>query len=206
MSSEQRWEHWPTQRIRVPVVSIRRRDNESDSLAPLRVELVGIEKLLSEKLAQEPSLVHKLSPSQFEEFICEQLFCMGFEPRRTGHVNKKDGGIDIVFWPRLSSMFPFLGAAQVKHHQDPMRSQGSLAIRELAGVIAHHPFNVGLFVTNTSFSPDAKWFAREHGKLLRLRDFNDIRRWLMRNFSDDAEWREIPSSIEICPGVVVRIR
>lgn len=190
----------------MPVLSIPHRAEESGLVAPFRVELVGIGKALSEKLAVDPTLVHKLSPAEFEEFICDRLFSMGFEPRRTGHVNRKDGGIDIIFWPRLSGMFPFLGAAQVKHHRDPVHSQGSAAIRELAGVIAHHPFNVGLFVTNTSFSPDARWFVRDHAKLLRLRGFEDIRRWLVGNFSDEAEWREIPNSIEICEGIVVRIR
>jgi hypothetical protein len=72
--------------------------------------------------------------------------------------------------------------------------------------VAGHSLAAGLLVTNTSFSPDAEWYAREHAKLIRLRDFNDIKRWLFNNFTDDAEWREIPSSIEVCPGVIVWIR
>jgi hypothetical protein len=69
-----------------------------------------------------------------------------------------------------------------------------------------HGFNAGLLVTNTAFTPDAEWFAREHARLLRLRGFSDIGRWLELDFSDDAEWREIPREIEVCPGVVIPIR
>jgi hypothetical protein len=175
-------------------------------LEPLRVELVGIGRLLSDRLAIDPALVHSLTPGQFEELICDRLSAMGFEPRRIGETNRKDGGIDVVFWPRLSTAFPFLGAAQIKHHRNPQRNEGPSTVREFSGAIADHPFNAGLLVTNTAFSPDAEWYAREHARLIRLRGFVDIRRWVLGNFSDDAEWREIPSSIELCPGVVVKIR
>jgi hypothetical protein len=131
---------------------------------------------------------------------------MGFEPKRVGPLTRKDGGVDILFWPKAKGAFPFLGAAQVKHHRNSVTSEGVRTVRDFAGVMAGHPFAAGLIVTNTSFSPDAEWFAREHARLVRLRDFVDIRRWLLGNFSDEAEWREIPRSLELCPGVVVKIR
>jgi len=200
-----------TGRIRVPAVRIMERASQAREiqlplLAPLQVQLIGIGSILSEYLAKKPSLIHSITPSEFEEFICDRLFAMGFEPRRVGETNRKDGGIDIVFWPRQFGAFPLLGAAQVKHHRDPLKKEGPTTVREFAGTIAGHGFNAGLLITNTSFSPDAEWFAREHAKLLRLRGFSDIRRWLFNNFGDEAEWREIPKSIEVCPGVVIRIR
>ena len=200
-----------TQRIRVPAVHVMNRisprvDTQLSFLSPLQVELVGIGPVLSEQLAKEPTLLHRISPEEFEEFICDRLFAMGFEPRRIGATNRKDGGVDVLFWPRLRGAFPFLGAAQIKHHRDPRTKEGPATVREFAGTLAEFPFNAGLLVTNTSFSPDAEWFAHKHAKLLRLRDFNDIRRWLFNNFDDDAEWREIPASIELCPGIIIRIR
>jgi hypothetical protein len=150
--------------------------------------------------------MHRLTPSQFEELICDRLDAMGFEPKLVGGTYRKDGGVDIVFWPRSRSSFPILGAAQVKHHRQGSSREGVGSVRDLAGTIAAHPFNVGFLVTNTSFTPDAEWFAREKAKLLRLRGFTDIRRWLSGNFSDCEEWRELPESIEVCPGVVVPIR
>ncbi len=79
-------------------------------------------------------------------------------------------------------------------------------MRDFAGAIAGQPFTAGIFVTNTSFTPDARWFAGRQEGLVRLRGFADIRRWMLDDFDDDAEWRELPSSITLCPGVVVRIR
>ncbi len=117
-----------------------------------------------------------------------------------------EGGIDVLFWPRQKGAFPFLGAAQIKHHRNPKRKEGSSTIRDFYGAISAHPINAGLIVTNTTFSPDAEWFTREHAKLVRLRDFSDIRRWILNNFVDEAEWRELPRSIELCPGVIVNIR
>jgi restriction endonuclease Mrr len=151
-------------------------------------------------------LIHRITPEQFEEFICDRLSAMGLEPKRVGHTNRKDGGVDIVFWPRSSSAFPFLGAAQVKHHRDPSAKEGPPNVRDFAGVLAGHVFNAGILVTNTSFSADAQWFAREHARLLRLREFKDIRRWMFDIFDDDAEWREIPKSIELCPGLVIDLK
>lgn len=202
-----------TGRIRMPIVNVQPsqlpRDSQQDDLPlfrPLRVEFIEVGNLLLPKLCDDPALIYQLTPDQFEEFICERLFVMGLEPQRTGNVNARDGGIDIVFWPRQRAAFPFLGAAQVKHHKRPSIRESASTVRDFSGAIAAHPFNAGLLVTNSSFSPDAEWFAREHAKLLRLRDFSDIQRWLFDNFSAEAEWREIPRSIELCPGTVVTLR
>lgn len=193
-----------TRRIRVPALRVLE-VSASRSLQPLRVELIGVGRLLSERMVIDPTQLHSLTPEQFEDLICERLFAMGLEPQRMGKTNRKDGGIDLLFWPREKSSFPFLGAAQIKHHRNVKRTEGPSTVREFQGVIGSHPINAGLIVTNTSFTSDAKWFAREHAKLIRLRDFVDIRRWLFDEFGDE-EWRELPNSIELCPGVVVKIR
>jgi hypothetical protein len=172
----------------------------------LHVELVGIGRRLSEQLAAKPDLMQHLRPGEFEEFVCDRLVSLGLEPQRVGSVNHKDGGIDIIFWPRSPTSFPFLGAAQVKHHRDPDARVGSSSVRDFAGAIAGHPFSSGLLVTNTGFTPDAEWFAREKARLVRLRGFNDIIRWLRNDISSEEEWREIPEEIELCPGVVIKIR
>ena len=89
----------------------------------------------------------------------------------------------------------------MKHHASAKKLEQPKSVREFAAVVAGHPLSVGLLVTGTGFTPDAHWFAREKAQLLRLRGFEDIRRWLANNFSDHEEWREIPRTIELCPGV-----
>jgi hypothetical protein len=172
----------------------------------LRIELVRVDAVLVQQLELNPERLYDLTPEQFEHLICDRLYAMGFEPKRTGLTNRKDGGIDILFWSRQPTAFPFLGAAQVKHHKSIDYIEGPSTIRDFAGATASIPVNTALLVTNTTFSPDARWFAREKAKLLRLREFEDMRRWLAGNFADDAEWREIPQSLELCPGVVIKIR
>jgi hypothetical protein len=195
-----------TRRLRVPAVAVVAHPDADSELEPLRVELVGVGRILSEQIAKDIHLVHSLTPDQFEALICDRIFAMGFEPKRTGPINRKDGGIDLLFWPREKVPIPFLAAAQLKHHRNPEQSEGVSTVRDFSGAILGRPFSAGLLVTNTTFTPDAEWFAREHAKLVRLRGFDDIRRWIFGRFTDEAEWREIPSSIELCPGVVIRIR
>jgi hypothetical protein len=172
----------------------------------VRIECIGIGYSLSQRISEDPTVIHALSPQEFEEFICERLYAMGLEPKRVGGTFQADGGIDVVFWPRDRSSFPFLGAAQVKHHRSPKTKEGPDTVREFVGSISGRPFSAGIIVTNTSFSPDAEWFARQHGGLIRLRGFDDICRWVENNFSAEAEWRELPSSIEVAPDVFVKIR
>ncbi len=198
-----------TRRIRVPALRVLSRSLEgqnSERVELVRIEVISVGELLSAQLSIDPTLIHHLTPDQFEEFICDRLAAMGLVCKRVGATNRKDGGIDVVFWPRQKNAFPFLGAAQIKHHQDSSRKEGPASVREFQGVMGAYPINAGLIVTNTRFSPDASWFAKEHARLLRLRDFSDIRRWLLNDFTDEAEWRELPKTLELCPGVVVKIR
>lgn len=169
------------------------------------VELISGGALLEQRLAFEPTLIHQLTPEEFEEFICDRLTAMNLEPKRVGHTNRRDGGIDILFWPRAKDSFPFLGAAQVKHHRDPRVREGPDTVRSFGGVMAAHPLNVGLIVTNTAFTPDAQWFAREHAKLIRLRGYSDLLRWIGNNFASEEEIRDLPTELEVCPGVKIPI-
>jgi restriction endonuclease len=193
-----------TGRLLVPVVRVVGARTDP-GFRPLRIEIVGITDLLIQQLAVDPSLLYQISPDAFEELVCDRLFSMGLEPKRVGTINQRDGGIDILFWPRMRPAFPFLGAAQVKHHTSPATKEGPTTVRDFAGVMARHPLNAGLFVTNTTFTPDAKWFAEYSKHLIRLRDFADVSRWLKNDFGDE-EWRDLPTSLEVCPGVIVKLR
>jgi restriction endonuclease Mrr len=185
-------------RVSSLVLPVRHQDQQ-------RVELVTITPALLSALVADASLVFRISPATFEELLCDRLFAMGFEPRKTGKTNHKDGGVDIVFWPRSRAAFPVLGAVQAKHHKNPDTREGSGVVRDFAAAVGAHPFNAGLLVTNTAFTPDAKWFAKERAALVRLRDLVDLRRWLANRFDDPAEWRDLPSEIQLCPGVTVRL-
>ena len=101
-------------------------------IQPVCVELVDVSKVLLERLRLQPDEIYRISEDDLEELVCERLSKMGFEARRTGRTNRKDGGIDIFFWN--CGPFPVLGAAQVKHHRIKYKSNGPDVIRDFRGV------------------------------------------------------------------------
>ena len=172
---------------------------------PAHVELVDLTPQLVKLLASKPERLRDLNPEVFENLICDRLDRMGYGLERVGSSTyQKDGGIDIIAWPRTSP-FPFVVAVQAKHTIRPEHKIGPAPVRELLGAVQLHGFNAGLLVTNTSFTPDAKWVAKRRTLLMRLRDFDDLARWLRDEYPREAEWREIPAEIEICPGVVIKL-
>jgi hypothetical protein len=167
------------------------------------VQIVEVTPELLQWLVEDPEHLKSLTPEKFEILVADRLSAMGLEVLRVGSTYRKDGGIDIVAWPKLTK-FPFLIAAQVKHHRGKSKT-GQGVIRDFRGVLADHPFNAGLLVTNTTFTTDAKWFAEHSPHIVRLRDIQDIGRWIAGNFLHEEEWREIPKEIVVAPGVEVII-
>lgn len=177
----------------------------AEHIKETRIQLIDISSSLSSRILSNPDELHRLSPSQFEEFVLDRLHAMGLEAYPVGGGTfHRDGGIDIIFTPAKSYAFPFLGAVQVKHRRDPQSKLGPGPLRELFGVLAaNRSFAAGMIVTNTSFTPDAKDFATRCQPVLRLRDFKDLMRWVSENFTDDAEWREMPKRIQLCEGISI---
>jgi hypothetical protein len=175
-------------------------------IKPTIVQLVDVSALLAQRVFADPKELFNLDPAQFEEFVLGRLIAMGLRAHPVGPTNRRDGGIDIIFTPQGNFPFPFVGAVQVKHRRDPKSKIGPEPVRELMGVVAtNRHFAAGMVVTNTSFTIDALEFAAKSPAILRLRGFEDMKRWVANNFTDDAEWREIPKRIELCKGVFVNL-
>lgn len=125
---------------------------------------------------------------------------MGLGVSKVGSTNAPDGGIDMVAWPERNASFPYLLAVQAKHsrkgHAVP---QG--VVRDLKGVLSAAPFDLGLVVTNTRFSPNARWCAEQGPKIVRLRDFQDLIRWLRADFTHETVERDLPREILLGPGL-----
>lgn len=62
-----------------------------------------------------------------------------------------------------------------------------------------------MLVTNTWFTKDAIETANNlyNKPFLKLRDFDDLRNWIVNDFSGEA--REIPGEIKVAPDVVVKV-
>lgn len=169
-----------------------------------RVILLSATQELVRALHRDIALIHKITPEQFELLICDRLDAMGHEVRRTGHTFAKDGGIDIVAWPKRSSV-PFLLGVQVKHRRNSTSALGPKPVKDLLAVLGSAPFDAGMLVTNTTFTPDARWWSKHGSRVVRLRELEDLRKWVEDNFLDGS-FREMPEEIELAPGVVIRLR
>lgn len=170
------------------------------------VGMIFFPRVLLEYFAREPDMLRTLSPQQFEELVADRLSCMGLEVRLVGNTNRRDGGIDIVAWPSGPSPFPYLLAAQVKHH-NTNRPTGASEIRDFYGAVTSGGtcFNFGLVVTNTHFTADARWFADRNRQIIRLRDLWHLCRWMRDDLSESIPIRELPDQIELAPGITVKL-
>ena len=154
----------------------------------------------------DPSALYSLSSEDFERMLADRFAAMGFEVGRVGKTNRKDGGIDLVAWPKLSTPFPFLLAVQVKHHHSATTKTSVKDVRDFHGVLnsGGSAFHLGVLVTSTTFTADAKWFAEKNENLIRLRGLADLTRWMRDDFGTDFDWREIPSSIEVTRATLIK--
>lgn len=157
-----------------------------------------------ELLKRDASFLSELTDSMLEDLVVERLERQGFKASKTRHTYAKDGGIDIIAVPKKRSAGAFVVGCQVKSHRGGQKT-GSDAVHRLLGW-RRPPFHLGLLVTNTRFTKHAR-FAAESDEaarhFLRLRDEEDLRRWIQDDFSQEG--REIPKSVELAKGVTIEI-
>jgi|ERR1017187_7128206 transcriptional regulator with XRE-family HTH domain len=177
-------------------------------LSPQNTTIVSVVDLtpdLLKVLRDDPGNLRQLSPAQFEHFIANRLDRMGYDVTLTGATSQRDGGIDLIAVPKIRTVGSFLIAGQIKHHMGDLKATRVDVDRLLAW--KDSPFRLGLLITNTDFTRDARWVAEQtaNRNFLRLRDFEDLKRWIEDNFSSEQEWREIPDFVQLAPGIVVKI-
>jgi Restriction endonuclease len=177
--------------------------------APARVEVVSrVAGDLVARILRSPEDIYRLTPGQFEELIMDRIAAMGYEVKQVGKTTQPDGGIDFVFWPPPGRGLPFLGAVQAKHHTKPSLKCGVEVVHSMAGVLERHRavFNLGIIVTNTSFTNEAEWFVNPMQFYLRLRDGADVQRWVEGDFANQKEQREFPTSIQLTSKLILDLR
>ena len=154
------------------------------------------------RFASDWNEIYRLTDDEFEELVWDRLVTMGLQAFRTGRSNRKDGGIDIVFW--TLNFVPCLGAVQVKHHRSPGTNTSVEVVRDFAGAMLSQPFQVGIVITNTAFTQDAIWFAEQNAPRIKLRDGDALRRWTANDFISEP-LRSVVRSIKLCPGVEYQV-
>ena len=169
------------------------------------VSVVDISSNIVKLLKEDPTIINRFSPEQFENFIANRLDRMGFDVTLTGATIQKDGGIDLIAIPKIRNVGSFLLAGQIKHHQGN-RKTGREAVDRLLSWKESY-FRLGMLITNTCFTKDARWVASQiiNKNFLRLRDFSDLKRWIEDDYWSENDWCEIPESIQLAPGIMISI-
>lgn len=81
----------------------------------IKADAVDVRNDIIPELLRDSDAIYQLTPEKFEALVFDRLIAMGLQGFRMGAANRKDGGIDIVFW--TNGLLPMLGAVQVKHHR-----------------------------------------------------------------------------------------
>lgn len=91
------------------------------------------------------------------EAVCEALFAQaGFSTRSQSH--GADGGVDI--WLHSANAHGPVGVVQCKHWQG--KPVGVKEMREFFGVMASHQLKRGTYATTSTYTADAKQFAKDN--------------------------------------------
>ena len=168
-----------------------------------RVEVIDISPIVLQRLKADPQRMHNLSPREFEDLVANWLRAMNLQVQQVGGTYSRDGGIDFF---ALQDSWPIrvVLAVQVKHSR-VNRNVSSKVVRELTGAVDKPKISAGVIVTNTRFTPDAQWEARNAQKIIQLYDFEDLRRWLRNEVVDDDVYDDLPPFIELADGLRVPV-
>ena len=172
--------------------------------SPRVLKVVDLSKELLAKLSADPKLLSTISPETFEMLVADRLTAMGMSVQRVGPTNKADGGIDIIAWPERNVPFAYVLAVQAKHSRTGAKV-GPAPIRDLRGVLSSTSFDCGMVVTNTRFTPAASWTAEHGNRRIRLRNFDDVVRWVKNDFKNEPVIGDLPGEILLAPGLTIRL-
>ena len=145
---------------------MRRRRSEAEPVDRTAAELDRLLASKRETAGAAPARPEAWSKAVFDiiewrrfEALIEALFAQaGFETRSQSH--GADGGVDVWLYSRNQPGDP-VSIVQCKHWHS--RTVGVKEIRELRGVMAAHGVKRGQFAATSTFTPDAKAFAKDNG-------------------------------------------
>lgn len=144
---------------------------------PIEQQIVVVQDITKEllsRLAKQPNLIHELDPRRFEELVARLLEDHGCEVSLTKRT--RDGGYDI--FGRIKGLIAspvFL--AECKRYA-PNNRVGVEVVRGLYAVTEIRRANLGLIITSSSFTKDAREEKIRIGDRIELKEFHDLCAWL----------------------------
>lgn len=128
-------------------------------------------------LARHPEALYEIDPRIFEEIVAEILADMGAEVRLTPPT--RDGGRDILAAIK-TPLGRFLSIVECKRYAANRRI-GEDVLRSLMFVMDRRDLaSHSMLVTTSFFTRDALAFAKDFEWRLSLKDFEDLKTWLLQ--------------------------
>ncbi|MCK4823525.1 restriction endonuclease [bacterium] len=140
------------------------------------IQFTDINTELKRYFSKHPEHLYDLSPRKFEELIASILEDLGFDVELTQAT--RDGGSDIIAYIR-NAVCEYLTLIECKKYAAD-RKVGVGVIREVSGVHHLKRASKSLIITTSFFSKDAIKEALSMEHQLQLKDYEDIKNWLMR--------------------------
>jgi len=137
-------------------------------------ELVIAGEDVLKELDSDPTLLHRLTPREFEQLVAELLHRQGYEVELTPL--SKDGGKD-VYVAHKSGLGSALYVVQAKKYRAD-RPVGIGVVRELYGVVQAEHLTGGIVATTSYFTKGAVDFQESVQYQMSLTDYHKLREWL----------------------------
>ena len=131
----------------------------------------SIEDFLLAYFRDNPETLHELSPRDFEEFIAYLYTRHGFDVSVTSAT--RDGGKDIIAKYLMPTGETVVYYIECKRYS-PKNPIGVGIIRELSGAMANELVHIGVIITTSRFTKDARDLVQSKKYPIELKDMNDI--------------------------------
>lgn len=138
------------------------------------VEVGRIRRELLDKVLRDPEYMRRLTPNEFEQFICDLVHQVGFRNVKRTPASG-DGGVDVVATKEMGKV-PVSFGFECKLYK-PERKVGPGRVRALLGSIEILNLTVGVLVTTSTLTRGGWELVTGHARL-DGKDFNGIVRWL----------------------------
>ncbi|MBX3416053.1 MAG: restriction endonuclease [Pirellulaceae bacterium] len=139
-----------------------------------RLILDPIQELIRQS-ADNPKLLRRISPRDFEKMLAEIFTGFGFDVELT--LQTRDGGADLICMSHTGPI-PFKVAVEAKRYAESNAITVDM-VRSFVGANMKIRANKLVYVTTSRFTRDARVYASEPGvtELLELKAFSDIAQW-----------------------------
>lgn len=167
-----------TDEYKVEVIEDKNRKIEGEPSGQHREIIINditiINKEWSKILKQTPDFIYKLTPRQFEEYIAELWYNMGYQITLTPET--RDGGKDIYAYKKDLDGEILYAIECKKYAKD--NKVGRPIIQQLYGVVESEKLTGGIIATTSYFTPDAIKYAESLKYRIFLHDIQTLNKFL----------------------------